>query len=306
MTNLDLFDVERYLKTRGISFSQRGKNVSEGWIGTKCPFCSDRTNHLGINLRSKTINCFRCPTKGTIIKYIMRIEGCSIQRAFTVISEFTHTNIASALQSSNLQAPLRSTKSVSIEKYAKKELLQMHRNWLINRRFDPDVIYKEYDLWCCGHIGDYKFRLIVPLFLNHRPVTFVARDVTNIASPPYRNLPENESIFTTKECLYNFDTVTDTALVVEGVTDVWRIGKGTVATLGDKWTKVQAAMLREIKRVFILYDSEPDAQKNAEALAIDLAPFTDVHTLELESGDPADLSDDDAKELRREIFGRVW
>jgi DNA primase len=306
MTNLDYFDVENYLRKKGITYSQRGKNVSEGWIGTRCLWCDDKTNHLGINLLSKTINCFRCPAKGTIIKYIMKMENCNVQRAFSIVTENTHRNIAEIDRSLNVQALPRSNASLKLSQYAKKELPPMHRNWLIDRNFDPDFIFKKYDLWSCGHLGEYKFRLIVPVSLNRQIVTFVARDVSNKASPPYKNYPEKDSILTTKETLYNFDSVKGTAIVVEGVTDVWRIGDGAVATLGDKWTKQQAAMLRDLSRVFILFDAEEDAQKNAEALAIDLAPFTEVHTLELESGDPAELSKEDAKELRKQIFGRVY
>jgi hypothetical protein len=40
----------------------------------------------------------------------------------------------------------------------------------------------------------------------------------------------------------------------------------------------------------------------ATDLANDVGMFTEVVLLELESGDPADLSNDDVKEIRKDIF----
>lgn len=34
-----------------IPFSEQGKNIGNGWIGLKCPFCDDHSNHLGLNLQ---------------------------------------------------------------------------------------------------------------------------------------------------------------------------------------------------------------------------------------------------------------
>jgi hypothetical protein len=101
--------------------------------------------------------------------------------------------------------------------------------------------------------------------------------------------------------------VEDTALVLEGVTDVWRMGDGAVATMGDKWTSKQLHLLKNLKRCFILFDAEEEAQENADKLGHNLSiTVPDVHVLGLEYGDPADISPDDAKSIRKEIFGRVY
>jgi hypothetical protein len=66
-------------------------------------------------------------------------------------------------------------------------------------------------------------------------------------------------------------------------------------------------ILCKLKRAFVLYDAEDKAQDMAEKLCFNLSTVVPiVETVELESGDPADLSDDDAKQLRKEIFGRVY
>ena len=47
---------------------------------------------------------------------------------------------------------------------------------------------------------------------------------------------------------------------------------------------------------------DSDATDMAEQLASDLGMFSDVTLLELNSGDPADLSEDEVQEIKRELF----
>ena len=66
-------------------------------------------------------------------------------------------------------------------------------------------------------------------------------------------------------------------------------------------------MLKNLKRCFILFDTEEEAQENADQLGKNLSiTVPDVHILGLEYGDPAEMSPDDAKSIRKEIFGRVY
>ena len=96
-------------------------------------------------------------------------------------------------------------------------------------------------------------------------------------------------------------------LVVEGVTDVWNIGDDTVATLGIKFTPMQVLTLSRYRRCFILYDAEEQAQTQADRLSKDLnTVVNEVILLQLPQGDPADLSEDDVKSLRSQIFGRIY
>ena len=59
--------------------------------------------------------------------------------------------------------------------------------------------------------------------------------------------------------------------------------------------------------MFVLFDSEYEAQKSAERLCSNLSCFVN-HTerLELDSSDPGDMSESDVKHLRKEIFGKVY
>jgi DNA primase len=136
-------------------------------------------------------------------------------------------------------------------------------------------------------------------------VTFVGRDVTGEAEAPYENYPTSKSVIHAKNTLYNIDRVGHTAIVVEGITDVWKIGDGAVATMGTKWTKSQARQLMGLKAAFVMFDAEKEAQEQAHRLAATLTSgVRKVEVLELSEGDPDDLPLSTVQALRREIFGR--
>ncbi|KKL57058.1 hypothetical protein LCGC14_2239220, partial [marine sediment metagenome] len=130
-------------------------------------------------------------------------------------------------------------------------------------------------------------------------VSFVGADVTRQAKVPYKNASESESVIPIKSCLYNLDNANETVILVEGITDVWRIGDGSVATFGKKVTDEQVNLLirKRIKRVYILSDS--DAYYDWKILAERIAPvFNNVELLELNSGDPENLRGNALKEIQ--------
>jgi DNA primase len=107
-----------------------------------------------------------------------------------------------------------------------------------------------------------------------------------------------------KHILYNLDTVKSSMIIVEGIFDVWRIGDGAVASFGITYTLEQIILITLIKpsRVFIMFDSEPQAQRNAEKLGSALSSLgmkTEVITPS--HGDPCDLTDSEVLSLRKEF-----
>lgn len=306
VARLEYFDIESYLESRRVEFWTEGKNVTRGWINIKCPWCPDPSNHLGINLSNKKISCWICSVKGTAIKLISKIDRCSFKNVLQTVKKFSSVqyNKEKSLDISDLTE--RKTQ-VSLPIVAKRKLLPIYRAFLEQRGFNTEHIFNKYDLLCNGPIGKYKHRLIVPFYKNKRLVTFSARDVTGRAAVPYINHPIKESILSTKETLYNIDNCFETALVLEGFIDVWKVGDGACATMGTKWTAEQASLLYSFKRVLVLFDTEPEAQENAEKLCFDLSshiPHPEV--LELDAGDPGDMNEDDINHLRKEVFGKIY
>ncbi len=294
---IETFDLIRYLQDKGIEYQTEGKNVTEGWVEVNCPFCSDPSYHLGIS-PSKKLSCWICGTKGAVTKYIQEIEKCSHGFAQKIIEkyqdrELSHQNIKEREPASFVKLP----KSA-------KPLQKIHQEYLIKRNFDPDFLEKKYDLLGCGELGDFKFRIIIPVFLNNKLITYVGRDVTETQKIKYKNLSIEKSILPTKSVVYNLDSVRDKVIIVEGVTDVWRLGDGAVATFGTEYTKKQLTLFAGIKRAFVFFDN--DALDKADRLAYDLTTL--IKSVEVvrfdttDKMDPADLDQKTADGLKKELF----
>lgn len=300
---LDSFKVESYLENRQIEYSTEGKNVSEGWVGLSCPFCFDLdpSNHLGVNLESKVIACYRCGIRGTIFKLIMKLEGCSFSQAKLIAEEFSEGKVV--LQNRTEEKTLQK-KKIDLS-FFKNEIPGPHRNYLLGRNFDPDFLFKKYRLLSCWVAGRFKHRIIVPFFLKNRIVTFTSRDITGKGSPKYLSCKDEDAVVPIKNTLYNIDSVKDTAIIVEGVTDVWRIGDGCVAIMGKNYSSKQLEILGNISRLFVMLDS--DAVKSSYHLVHDLSNINpNIEIIELDKGDPCDLSNREVEHLRKEVFGKVY
>ena len=148
--------------------------------------------------------------------------------------------------------------------------------------------------------------------MNKKLVNFTARDVTGLAEEKYKNCPNDDAVFHTKDCIYGYDlagkgTSKDVAVFVEGPTDVWRIGPGALGILGLKYTEnqIKAIYRKELKRAYILFDNEEKAQKIAKEFAKQLGGFIpEVFIIEPEGfSDPGSMKKKHVNELRSIIGG---
>lgn len=278
-----------------IPYKTSGKNVSGGWVEISCPTCDDRSFHCGVNLASGYCNCWVCGHKSHLVPVLMKSTNLPYPEISKIVKEFSEDTF---LQEEEVIRP----ESTLIPKEATKELPQLHLDYLRGRNFDPIQIQKDYRIMACNTIGYFSYRIIIPIFLDGKIICFTGRDVTGRQEDKYKNCPNSMAQMEMKSCIYNIDTVKDRMIICEGPTDVWRIGKGSVATMGVEYTTTQLALLaqKEAKEIFILYDS--DAITKAEKLAAAVSTFCPkVEILELENGDPGDMNQEDVIELRKEI-----
>jgi DNA primase len=307
--NLYLFDICEYLDSIGVQYSHSGKNVTENDIGIECPFCpdGDPSNHLGIHLETKVFNCWRCGASGTAVKLIMSLEQIGFKSALRKIEYQTkHRKDLTRNIHAHVRERATGFDRIGLPSECEADLLDMHREFLEIRRFDPDYIFHKYNLQSVGKNSQkWKFRLIIPIYVNRRLVAWTSRDVTGQANIAYRHAPIEDCLIPVKETLYNVDTVKDTAIVVEGPLDAWRIGDGAVCTFGTQYTREQLRLLSNLHRVFVLFDF--DARDLAKNFGADLGLFVNqTEILELEHGDPADMDQADVNELRRMVFGKIF
>lgn len=307
-------DLISYLEEQGIEYTiGPSKNVSKGFIGIQCPYpaCSDRSNHCGIRTTTLRHHCLVCGRSGDMIDLIRVIENIGSRviayRKFKSFRDSTRAN-------SDLTPPYqtRRTRPSTISKAVKFPPLTTKFNssakrYLLSRGFGAKDLRSKYALCSTDHNGwlgeyDFRWRIIIPIVQKWQITSFTSRDYTRKAKTPYFHLPKHLSVVSVKDSLYNFDRVRKggNVILVEGVTDVWRIGDGAVAIFGKTMTDAQIELLleKQVKRVYILLDS--DAQRDAIRLEKILRPILPrVNRISLDTGDPAkSLKRKDIKFLR--------
>lgn len=292
------YDILSFLDDRDIEYQTSGKNVSKGWANISCIFCGENSNHLGIS-STGGFHCWVCGKDGSFPELVMEIDQCSFYSAIKILEPYKLDFVEEK------EEPKPTVSHIEFPK-GMEPLTGLHRKYLIYRGFDPDELVKEYDLRACLHLGgDFAYRIIIPVVVNEQIVTFTSRDITNRLTKKqskYKHLSNDKSILPIKDCLYNIDSVKDKCIIVEGVSDVWRIGAGSVALFGTEYTIRQLKLLfdKEIKEAYVMFDS--DATKKAYRLGNILSTFVPkVELLVVSDGDPAEMSIPEAIKLRKEI-----
>lgn len=288
--------ISDYLTSRNVQFKTEGKNTSQGWIQIPCifPGCADPSTHLGINLTSGVYNCWACGAKGHVTKIVQEIDGISYEEA---------KKISDLFSSKEKEEKTNHVEFIQLPKEISKEFPDLHSNYLKKRGYNPNFVIEKYNLYSCFQMGTYSYRIIIPIYMNNKLVSFTAKDVTNQQKVPYKNLPAEQSFLSVKESLYGIDFVKrKKAIIVEGPLDMWRIGDGAIATFGIQFTHSQVYSLieKELEEIIILYDYEEKAIKQAKKLANILSLFIPkVEVWELDQGDPDTMNEADLREVKR-------
>lgn len=292
-----MFDAERFLKDYGISYVTSGKNTSVGWVQISCPFCADPSYHGGISITG-AYNCWKCGKKSlySVISTILNISYVDVKE---IVDKYTYNYKRSRerevtnYENESLELPIGTG-----------GLKSVHEKYLLSRNFDCDKLEK-FRLMGTNHIGDYSFRVIIPIFYNGKMVSYTGRAIYEDMEPKYKTCSKKEEIIPHKNILYNLDnSIKDTVIVVEGPTDVWRIGDDCVATFGVNFTLQQVKnLVLRYKKIYVLYDSDPAGVQQSEKLVWDLDSLgVEAYRVDLDCGDPAGMGVADVMVLKRSIF----
>lgn len=296
-----MIDIQSLFEEYDIEFRTEGKNVTSGWININCPFdCPDPSFHLGVNLTSNLYHCWICGARGHIQKLTQKLLHVSYIEAKDIISEFELDIEKEEKQETHIE-------HVVWPKGMEKSFPSQHRDYLIRREFKPDELINKYKLRACLHLGgEFAYRIVIPIIMNSKIVSLIGRDITDKQEKKYYNLPNNQSIVHTKNCIYGIDSIIpgDKALIVEGPADKWRIGSKCGALLGMEYTPQQLYLLhqKKLKEVYVMFDGESKAIKKANKLGNILSTFIPkVRVIELSDDDPAKMSENEVLQLRKEI-----
>lgn len=283
------------LEKLSVESVQKGKNVSKGWTGVDCPFCFDAGFHGGFNNDNpRWYYCWKCGSHRAE-EALSLLAGVSIFEAKAFLKDVEKGAITSDKKVKN--------KPFCLPLLCQR-INQKHQKYLTSRNYDADFLEEKYSLQGTGEIGVYRNRIIAPIFLNKKIVSYQGRDITGKAKERYMACKTEREIVHHKHTLYNIDNCEeDFIFIFEGITSVWRWGDNTAATFGIMWKQQQAKMLLRFKKVFIFFDSDINARIQSQKLASFLSSFG-IATIEINTEnekDPADLSEKEIKDIKKTL-----
>lgn len=281
------------LEERRVDFKRAGEHhhVRDGFIGLDCPFCSvgTRRYRLGYNLAHGYFTCWTCGFHNAA-ETLALVLGVSRPEA---------GKLAAGLESVWTERRQK-VKGRYKEPAGLTPLLDPHVRYLRSRGLDPAEAVRLWGAKALGVHARLPWRLWLPITRRGELVSWTTRSLAPKAARRYVNARPDEESVPAKDLLYGEDLVPGAAVVVvEGPLDVWRIGPGTVATMGSR---VGAEQVRKIARYpnrLLCFDSEPDAQKRATALMDDLAVLPGAtYNLVLDSKDAGEATDREVQFIR--------
>lgn len=289
-----MFDARTFLEDQGINYQTEGKNISANWIGINCPFCNDPSEHGGFSLEKGYYNCFRCGAH-KLIDIIIELIGCSQSKAKSILTKY----------STDKPIPFATKPPAVLWLPGDCDpMKEQHKQYLESRNFDPDKLEKEWAVQGTGIIGPYKHRIVAPIFHRGRAVSYQTRAIHKNQYPKYKACQRQLEIIHHKTILYGSDKVrTNSVIIVEGITDVWRLGIGAVATFGIEFTQAQVLFIaKNYQRVFVCFDREEQAAKQGKKLTEQLIGIgIEAKFIWTPTNDPAAMTVSDAAHFKKEL-----
>ena len=281
---------------------------SKTWVNVNCPFCKnppDTHCNGGFSEGVPAFNCWRCG-KHNWVEALSLIFHVSPMEAKRMASKY------SAGSTAPLSRKFAAGKNLSMPGF--DSFTDAEAEYLESRGFDIPELKRKFGIRGGGIAGEWSYRILVPIFLEGRLVSWTGRSILprewidRDKIPRYKNLSVEKSEVNPKEIFFNLDNSReDSVILVEGPFDVLKMGDNTICSLGTSVTSAQKALLlKKYKKVFIAFDNEPSAQEKAKKLGVDLNSLG----LEVEivnicedygKNDPGELTKNEIAEIKKEL-----
>lgn len=245
----------------------------------RCPFCGDskknpkkRRFHLKyINSESVVFNCFNCNKTGTFYDLYAYINGLTLREAFKELK----TDELEKLRNKNKKIKKELVEDENIINnnefsYILKDCLSLFDkpDGIIKRKY-YDILKKFYDDRCIdknfklyiAFRGDWKNRIIIPVYDGDDMVYFQGRAINNMTTMKYKNpISEKKNIILNKN---KFDREKN-IIITEGILDALSIGNQATVCMGASISDIFLKTLYEYtnKKIVISLDNDKTGIKN--------------------------------------------
>lgn len=284
---------QEILDKYGIDYkTENHHHCRPGWIQFDCPFCGKHSKkyHMGFSVHFHFTNCWKC-------------GGHSL---FSVLQELLNVSSSSAskiIKNLDIERPVEEKVRGTLKiPYGVSDLLPIHKQYLMGRNIDPEYAIKTWKIRGLSQVGKLSWRIFIPIHFKEEVVSWTTRTIRDSSIRYLSALAEHESI-PHKSLLYGEDYAKDTIIVCEGPLDVWKIGKGAVATFGTSVSASQILKMIKYPNRIICMDQEPNAQKTAQNICDTLSLFPgETYNLVLDSKDPGSASEKEIKKIREKFL----
>lgn len=286
------------MRSRGISVytsddGKRDKHIRRGWLQMECPLCGSGRLWLGYNLGR---DYFYCYSHGYASKWSLFRAWFPNERYAPLLKSIDQTIYLeeSPVISGDYLPP---TPTMPLEKCA------YHSDYLRSRGLNPGELSKKWGVAALDYRAEWRYRnrIFFPVTNERgRGVSWLTRTIDPNCTCRYLTAPKDRESVQIKSLLYGeqFLNHFEPVIVCEGVFDALRIGRNAVATLGKKITPPQFDRIAKYQRRIICFDSEPETQEQARALAVRLQAFPGLtDNVCLDAPDPGSASQKEIESL---------
>ena len=280
--------------------------VNKGWTNVTCPFCDDKTFNGGFNNAGDYYHCWKCG-RHNFKQALARTVNIPFNEVDILIEQYAGRN--SVLNTLNKKQAKATKLTLPTDTFTPAE-----RKYLKERNFSPKLLHEKYKIVGGGITGSWKYRIIIPLVLNGKIVSWTARTILSkqqqqkLKIPRYKNLSIKQSVVDPKSILYNLDHCEDKiAVLTEGAFDVIRMGDGFFCSFGTELTQSQISMIKQrFEKVFIMFDNEEEAQAKARKFGLQIASIgVEVELVDcygdFNKNDAGELNEKEVQIIRHEL-----
>jgi hypothetical protein len=305
--------IKKLLDKYNINYITSGNDVGKNCINITCPYCNDDLFHRGLNYETLKSRCWRCGKPKPIIFTLQDIIGISIEEIKEqlglekIASNDIFKEVLSILNPEKKEDKIvKAINHLVLPEYFFKikttGITERFWSYLSQRGFQYDKNkLNKYFRGCL--VGEEAFRIIIPIYMNEKLMTWTARSIYKEEKLRYKTLPSKYSIKKITDCLLDYDDIKnggDFLFICEGPFDAiklnWYLPKDSYATclFTKNISKQQILLLSNIvskfKKTFIMLDKE-DTINNMINIKSNLSLFGNVDSYFLtEADDPGDLT----------------
>lgn len=298
-----MVDFAKLFKKYNIDFTTK---QSHGYVNTKCIYCGGDSYKLGFNIKDEFCTCFACGSHSLekTIGLFLNLNSYTVKHE--VLPKYRTKSIRNFenKKSSNVKELILPTDT----------FIKSEREYLLNRRFNPDKLHKKYGVVGGGIVGDFAYRIILPLFYKGNLVSWTGRTILSkekcdkLQIPRYYNLSVEKSVMNPKDLFFNMDNCfKSSVMLVEGPFDCLRMGDNCICSFGTGIKDSQIELLaNNFNKVYIAFDDETEAQHKARKLGMNLSSLgLDVEIVniceEFGVNDPAELLPSQVEKIKTEL-----